>query len=805
MSKYNIERLGWFNFERLINTLLKQVIGPGVSSFSGSSDQGRDATFEGSTKFPSQETQVGGKWIFQVKYRDFPSRGVNTVRTELKATVKNELDTIILKHRHKVDIYVFITNCPLTANNVQELKKIIEDHVEINHGFVLGAQDIEELLNLHPLVVRTFPQIMGIGQLRELVNWGISQRSIEYLTQVQQDLDTFVVTDPYITALNLLNKQHFCVFTGAPKMGKTCNADAVAAAYAVDGFSVYDIRSQKDFYDVFDYDSKQLFICDDVFGDISLQAEKKDEWTHSLRRMIRALGNNHKLIWTARSYILQEAIENSKILEDRPTFEYDKVVVNVEKLSELEKAMILYNHSKKANLPEKVKEIIKKLCKQIVSSQYFAPETIRQLCTGEIVKFTEDSEKCEDVEKKVFAFLKTPGLSWQKAFKDAPSCVQYICLQMMASGGSVAYKDLAEMYEAEVEEKGLQWFSFADAFAWAEGTFLKRRQGYQEPYIYFYHPSMRDLLTELIQNDKPARQVYINKMSITEFSSLITTIPTPGEHGSQEHKISITDEEDVKLLSDYMKVKVVNEYNPIIIFKILSELLSFIAKYEYSLLPEIGKITLREIASTICHKKFWDANYSISFNVPLTYKRYDDWLHCDHNVIIQCRSDKCETWRDILEVIIFIIKNTPNSYFPEYLSDLLKHFKGSDSVSYWEMVSASKKLSEAITDKHVDYDERQELKEKIENEVESAISNSSEKFNSDCEACKAWHEEYDNVFKEAKRYLEIFNEDEIEDIMELEYLMDEYSDYEEEPDYDRDDFDRDMEASFNIDDIFKDL
>src|SRR5713101_5556303 len=45
--KYRISNVGWYNFELLVQSLLKVIIGPGVTSFGGSKDQGRDAQFAG--------------------------------------------------------------------------------------------------------------------------------------------------------------------------------------------------------------------------------------------------------------------------------------------------------------------------------------------------------------------------------------------------------------------------------------------------------------------------------------------------------------------------------------------------------------------------------------------------------------------------------------------------------------------------------------------------------------------------------------------------------------------------------------
>src|SRR5437764_168469 len=99
MGGYDFEKLGWYNFEQLARLLLREIVGHGISVFSGSADQCRDATFCGeSTSFPSTQTRWNGNWIFQVKHRSWGTRGVSNVRTELKSTVRDELTAILSKH-----------------------------------------------------------------------------------------------------------------------------------------------------------------------------------------------------------------------------------------------------------------------------------------------------------------------------------------------------------------------------------------------------------------------------------------------------------------------------------------------------------------------------------------------------------------------------------------------------------------------------------------------------------------------------------------------------------------------------------
>jgi len=221
-SKYKLEQLGWFNFEQLVRTLLRELIGSGLSTFSGSIDQGRDATFEGGANaFPSKTDPWKGNWIFQVKHRTYSSRGADTVRSELKASLSDELAKITEKHEFDCDNYVFLTNCPFTRIEKDEMKSLASNDFPMIRNFAfLGERDIDELLDSYPRVVYAFPQILGLSQLKELVQWGLHQRSLEFLLTAQKEIALFVATSPYLQAVDLLHKQHFCLLSGPPKMGK---------------------------------------------------------------------------------------------------------------------------------------------------------------------------------------------------------------------------------------------------------------------------------------------------------------------------------------------------------------------------------------------------------------------------------------------------------------------------------------------------------------------------------------------------------------------------------------------------------
>ncbi len=70
MPKYDLDGLGDVEFEHLVQTLLKVVIGNGTTTFGTGPDGGREATFQGKAPYPSLSDQWEGLWIFQAKFHD---------------------------------------------------------------------------------------------------------------------------------------------------------------------------------------------------------------------------------------------------------------------------------------------------------------------------------------------------------------------------------------------------------------------------------------------------------------------------------------------------------------------------------------------------------------------------------------------------------------------------------------------------------------------------------------------------------------------------------------------------------------
>ena len=68
MLRYDLDKLAWWDFEALIQTLLKERMGIGIEAWGGSKrDLGRDAYYPGSLKFPT-DAVTAGPFVFQCKF-----------------------------------------------------------------------------------------------------------------------------------------------------------------------------------------------------------------------------------------------------------------------------------------------------------------------------------------------------------------------------------------------------------------------------------------------------------------------------------------------------------------------------------------------------------------------------------------------------------------------------------------------------------------------------------------------------------------------------------------------------------------
>src|SRR4051794_1303206 len=91
---YQLDILGWMQFEYLVQVLLKAELGVGVESWGGSADHGKDVYFDGELNFPDKQTRNPGPFVFQAKFVNNANAAGADYRPLLRAAVRKESDLI---------------------------------------------------------------------------------------------------------------------------------------------------------------------------------------------------------------------------------------------------------------------------------------------------------------------------------------------------------------------------------------------------------------------------------------------------------------------------------------------------------------------------------------------------------------------------------------------------------------------------------------------------------------------------------------------------------------------------------------
>jgi len=555
-QKYRLNALGWYNFERLVLTLLKVIIGPGVTSFAGSRDGGRDAKFEGSANYPSTRTLWSGYWVFQVKFLDYEEFTSNEARSRLQSEVCKEFKKIIERNRQKPDNYILITNISLTPDNRSDLTVLaIKCDYKGNYATIDG-NEICEFLDIHPSIRQSHPQLLGLADLQLLINSDIYARSKLYYKEWAPQMGKFVETEAYVKALNIIKNHNFVVIDGPPEVGKSMIAAACAFVYSAEGYQIDVVRDPSDLLRIcgLDESGRHLFIADDAVGSLTYSPGLTERWSDEFSKIFGSLNGEHKLIWTARRYILQEAIHKSRLGDKIKAFpSIYEILVEVSDLTILQKAEILYNHAKSGNLDQSTKKIIKENAEKIVNDPNFTPERIRQLINDFIPSFYKSEPRDGILDwEKIHVFLKNPSNHWEKAFNQLHTSEKILLLAMLDFESFAKINELKTAYNNRTANLDGDLLSFNDCLDRLNHSFLKiENYAYYGKSVLFQHPSLRDLLLIKIQADDRALSKHIEIASPVAVSEIIRGFAkTYTEKENIHHLVSIhTDEQFKKLLS----------------------------------------------------------------------------------------------------------------------------------------------------------------------------------------------------------------------------------------------------------------
>ena len=417
----NYANLSDVEFEALCRDLMSRRLGVELRRFAPGRDGGVDLT----------DDTVARNIVVQVKH--YQKSDIAT----LLRSLEKELDKV---RTLGPGAYYICCSRALTAANIAALRSTFGPYLP-DDSHVLTITEIDDLLKSPDYrdILRKHVRLWldDAGLVREFFGGGIFADCQGLLRQIRREYPRFVETTPYRRALQSLGDNRVLMLVGNPGVGKTTTSKMLVLHYAALGYRIRytsamtQISRLKAALDP-DPDAREVILLDDCFG----QAYFEMSYTQSgeLMNLISYVNDcpNRILILNSRVTIYREARERDRELADSLEYgEYRVQVIDMEAVTPVEKALILYNHLTFSGLSEDYLEQIRRERRyaRIIEHENYNPRIIEFVCTPSRLR----DVPAEEFFGFIMKHLQNPRQMWKDEYDHKLQSVDRILLQTVYS------------------------------------------------------------------------------------------------------------------------------------------------------------------------------------------------------------------------------------------------------------------------------------------------------------------------------------------------------------------------------------
>lgn len=399
-TDFALHTLGWKAFQDLAIAVAAEVLEKPVQVFLPSKDGGRDGAFVGT--WPGAADVPDAKSTIQCK---FTSKANVTLKL---ADVSAELSKIAsLAARGLAHDYILLTNAGVSGEAEAATAAAFEA-AGATRARVFGRQWLTGEIRDRPRLRMMVPRLYGLGDLSQIIDERAYLQARYILSAMGDDLAAFVTTAAHRQSVEALRRHRFVLLLGDPASGKSTIGASLAVGALDDGaIGTVRISDGEGFERHWNpKEPDQFFWIDDAFGETQYQRARVDGWNARLKMIRAAVKAGARVLMTSRTYIWNAALRDIK-LSEFPLLTNSQVIIDVQGLSDIERAQILYNHLRLGDQPSPFRSKLKPFLPAIATNPDFLPETARRLgssfFTGEL---DLTSEGIRDFFEQPLAFLK---------------------------------------------------------------------------------------------------------------------------------------------------------------------------------------------------------------------------------------------------------------------------------------------------------------------------------------------------------------------------------------------------------------
>ena len=494
----NYANLNDTEFESLCKDVMERKLGVSLRRFAPGRDGGVDLTDDVAEK----------NVVVQVKhYR-------NSTTAQLVNSLKNELKKVTTFSPQE---YHICCSRELTVENIKELYLHFNAYMTSDDNIVtiLEIDDFLKKAENHDILKKHFKLWLDdTGILQDLGNDEIFVDCEAFLDDAEVLHRLFVRTSAFDRALDALEHDQTLCIVGDPGVGKSITSKMLVLYYAS---QEYRVRYTSDISDLgslkaslrSDPDSKEVILLDDCFGQAYF--EMKSTQSSELISLIKYVKRrpNKVLILNSRVTIFQEARQRQRDLVnclDRKDFKVHLLDIN--NLSNEEKARILYNHLAFSGVPDDYFEDIKteQRYRRIIAHRNYNPRIIEFVCNPKRYRTVHPNQFYEFIKRH----LDDPSEMWKDEYDDRLKPEDRIFLQTVysLSTTTVNEKLVRQCFDRRIA--GIPTIDrtvdqFSRALERLNGGFIKILDNKGKKDISMHNPSVNDFLDGRLRRDSAER------------------------------------------------------------------------------------------------------------------------------------------------------------------------------------------------------------------------------------------------------------------------------------------------------------
>lgn len=511
---FALHTLGWKAFQDLAVAVAAEVLARPVQVFLPAKDGGRDGAFIGTWSGAPDEPEA--KSTIQCK---FTGKAGATLKL---ADVAGEREKVTsLAKRGLAHDYVMLTNAGVSGESEATVAAAFEK-AGAKHARVLGREWLSREIRTRPRLRMMVPRLYGLGDLSQIIDERVYLQARYILSAMGDDLAAFVTTDAHRQSVDALRKHRFVLLLGDPASGKSTIGASLALGALDDGaIGTVRVTSAESFEQHWNpNEPDQFFWIDDAFGETQCQHGRVDSWNSRLKLLRAAVKAGARVLMTSRTYIWNSAQRDLK-LSEFPLLTNSQVIIDVQGLSDLERAQILYNHVRRGDQPSDWRKQLKPFLPAIATNRQFLPETARRL--GSSFFTTGLSLTADEIQKFVeepVPFLKDVLRTLGEAERAA------IALIFLHGPAGVASPiPASEALETVGRLSGVAPPEVARAMEALGGSLTLLLETEEGRRWTFKHPTIADAFAELVAESPEMVELYIRGAKLEKLLSEVVCAP----------------------------------------------------------------------------------------------------------------------------------------------------------------------------------------------------------------------------------------------------------------------------------------